>query len=138
MTCLRPFLGGRLGFKPRFVSIRARDFYSLKYRNQGLLSAGALHSGSWHLCLTEALPGRCILATKVLVILVFAGLWRNRTEYLKLGQSLAFRVYEQPSFVLGGLPLLKTLRHLGKAHSRKVLVPAQAFEHQGVNFLLCQ
>lgn len=78
------------------------------------------------------------MATEVLVILALAGLWSNRTEYLKLGQSLAFRVCEQPSFVLGGLPLLKTLRHLGKAHSGKILVlaqvfevPAQAFKHQG-------
>lgn len=141
MTYLRPSLGGSLGFKPRFVSIKAQAFYSLKYRNQrlhseGLISAGvsaAPHGGIWHLYLTEAL-GRCVLATEVLVVLVFVGLWSNR----KLGQSLARRVYKQPSLVLGVSILLTTLRHLGNAHSGKILVPAEVFEHRVVNFPLCQ
>lgn len=72
MTCLRLSLGGSLGFKPRFGSIKAQAFYSLKYRNQrlhseGLISAGVsgtVHGGSWHLYLTEAL-GRYVLATEV-------------------------------------------------------------------------
>lgn len=74
------------------------------------------------------------MATEVLVILVFVGLWSNR----KLGQSLACRIYKQPSLVLGVSALLKTLRHLGNAQSGKILVPAEVFEHQGVNLPLCQ
>lgn len=80
-----------------FVSIKARSFCSLKYRNQGLLSAG-VNGATFYV--TEALR-RCVLAIKVLEILVFVGLWSNRTEYLKLGQSLAFRVCKQSSLILG-------------------------------------
>ena len=95
MTCPGPSLGGSLGLEPRFVSLKASAFYSLKYRNQGLIAKAGQRrarwcSPQWHPApgLTGAL-GRCVLATEVLVILIFASLWGNRTEDLKLGQSLA-------------------------------------------------
>lgn len=129
VPCLRASLGS---------PIRARALYSLKYRKQGL-SGGADQccslNGSHTSALTEA-PGGCGLATEVLVIPAFAILWRNRTEYLKLGQHPAIQDMRIPRPRPGYLPLLKTLKHLGRAHSRTVLAPAEVFEHQGVNFIL--
>lgn len=59
-------------------------------------------------------------------------------EYLKSGQYPAVQDMQTPKPCSGHLPLLKTWRLLGKSHSRKILVPAEVFEHQGVNLILLQ
>lgn len=129
----------RLGLAPRFLSVETQAYIPGSLRLEDSAGRGAQHrvGGAFHTPVTANTSGlaealsRCGLVTTGLSFLAFVGLCGSRTEYLKLEQS---QVIQQDTWPLvpypGGLLLLKTLRHLEKAHARKILVPAEIVKHQ--------